>query len=115
MVTPGLCFRGEDAESLRRRRETMLRARQQDPERWIKPEALLKLQKDADLARAERDDARRLADGLRRQNASGVPAAAGDPCRALGEENARLRKWWDRFFAISMGLTDTRSIGTSQT
>ena len=31
----------EDAEILRRRRETMLRARQQAPERWIKPEALL--------------------------------------------------------------------------
>ena len=41
MVTPGSRFRGEDVEILRRRRETMLRARQQAPERWIKPEALL--------------------------------------------------------------------------
>ena len=41
MVTPGARFRGEDVEILRRRRETMLRARQQGPERWIKPEALL--------------------------------------------------------------------------
>ncbi|MGN1150137.1 MAG: hypothetical protein ACI4SY_05470 [Sutterella sp.] len=50
-----------------------------------------KLQQDADLARTERDDARRIADGLRRQNTARVPAAAGDPCRALREENARLR------------------------
>ena len=41
MVTPGSRFRGEDVEILRRRRETMLRARQQAPERWIKPDALL--------------------------------------------------------------------------
>lgn len=41
MVTPGARFRGEDVEILRRRRETMLRARQQAPERWIKPEAQL--------------------------------------------------------------------------
>lgn len=31
MVTPGARFRGEDVEILRRRRETMLRARQQGP------------------------------------------------------------------------------------
>ena len=35
------CQGREDAEILRRRRETMLRARQQAPERWIKPEVLL--------------------------------------------------------------------------
>ena len=49
------------------------------------------LQKDVDLARTERDDARRIADRLRRQNTAGLPAAAGDPCRAFREENARLR------------------------
>lgn len=35
------CQGREDAEILRRRRETMVRARQQTPERRIKPEALL--------------------------------------------------------------------------
>lgn len=49
------------------------------------------LQKDVDLARTERDDARRIADRLRRQTPAGLPAAAGDPCRAVREENARLR------------------------
>ena len=38
----GKSFQGrEDAEILRRQGETMLRARQQASERWIKPEALL--------------------------------------------------------------------------
>lgn len=35
MVTPGQRYRGEDAEVLRRRRETMLEARRRHPERWI--------------------------------------------------------------------------------
>ncbi|MEI3355464.1 MAG: hypothetical protein V8R49_11175 [Duodenibacillus massiliensis] len=35
MVTPGQRQRGEDAEVLRRRRETMLEARRRHPERWI--------------------------------------------------------------------------------
>ena len=35
MVTPGQRYRGEDAEVLRRRRETMLEARRNHPERWI--------------------------------------------------------------------------------
>ena len=35
MVTPGQRYRGEDAEVLRRRRETMLEARRNQPERWI--------------------------------------------------------------------------------
>ena len=35
MVTPGQRYRGEDAEILRRRRETMLAARRRNPNRWI--------------------------------------------------------------------------------
>lgn len=35
MVTPGQRYRGEDAEVLRRRWETMLEARRRHPERWI--------------------------------------------------------------------------------
>ena len=35
MVTPGQRYRCEDAEVLRRRRETMLEARRNHPERWI--------------------------------------------------------------------------------
>ncbi len=35
MVTPGSRFRGEDAEILRRRKQTMQKARSQAPRRWI--------------------------------------------------------------------------------
>ena len=54
-------------------------------------ERIAKLQKNADLARTERDDAHRITDGLRRQNTSDVPATARNPCRAVRDENARLR------------------------
>lgn len=35
MVTPGQRYRGEDAEVLRRRRETMLEARRRHPEETL--------------------------------------------------------------------------------
>lgn len=41
MVTPGSRFRGEDVEILRKRRQTMLQAKQRAPQRWIQRDALL--------------------------------------------------------------------------
>lgn len=41
MVTPGSRFRGQDIEILRKRRQTMLEAKQRAPHRWIQRDALL--------------------------------------------------------------------------
>lgn len=49
------------------------------------------LQNEADAARVERDDARRIADRLRGQSTARVPEGRGDSCRNDREENARLR------------------------
>ena len=41
MVTPGSKFRGKDVEILRKRKQTMLKAKQRAPHRWIQRDALL--------------------------------------------------------------------------
>lgn len=49
------------------------------------------LQNEADAARVERADARRIADRLYGQSTTRVPEDSGDSCRNDREENARLR------------------------